>query len=211
MEYLENIETNKFVDLSRLFVYYNARVLEGTVDIDNGAYIRDAIKVLAKQGVCEESLWKYDISKFKSKPPTLCYEQASKRKILEYSRLETLEDMKNCLASGFPFIFGFTIYESLNNMGKDGIATLPEPTEKSLGGHAVLAVGYDDETKRFLIRNSWGPEWADGGYFTLPYEYLTNRNLSDDFWCIKKSLNPITPLKKPFFTKIIDWFKSLFK
>jgi C1A family cysteine protease len=212
MEYLNNVETNTYTDLSRLFVYYNGRDIEGTVTIDNGMYIRNGIKTLAKEGVCIETLWPYTITKFKIKPSMKSYDDALSKKIVEYSRLESLDDMKNCLAAGFPFVFGFTVYEeSITKAGYTGILDIPTPDEKLVGGHAVMAVGYDDDTQRFLIRNSWGPGWGDKGYFTIPYAYVTNRNLSDDFWCIKKSLNPITPLKKPsFFDKLKTWFKSLF-
>ena len=92
-----------------------------------------------------------------------------------------------CLAEGYPFVFGFTVYESFESpaVAKTGRLNLPKPSEKSLGGHAVMAAGYDDATKRFLIRNSWGTDWGMKGYFTIPYAYLDNRNLSDDFWTIR--------------------------
>ena len=95
--------------------------------------------------------------------------------------------MKSCLASGFPFIFGFSVYESFESesVAKTGKASLPKKGEKMVGGHAVMAVGYDDSQGRFIVRNSWGSTWGKVGYFTLPYDYLTRDDLSADFWTIR--------------------------
>jgi C1A family cysteine protease len=188
MECLENIEKQSFTDLSRLFVYYNERVMEGTVRQDAGASIRDGIKTLVQKGVCTEALWPYDISKYKVKPTAECFYNGATRKVVTYSRIETLLDMQNCLAAGFPFVFGFSVYDSFESatVAQTGIVNLPAKGEKLLGGHAVLCVGYDNATQRFLVRNSWGTGWGQQGYFTMPYAYLTNRNLSDDFWTIRK-------------------------
>jgi C1A family cysteine protease len=173
---------------SRLFIYYNERVIEGTTGSDNGAQIRDGIKSVAKQGVCPESIWPYNISKFANKPPAAAYTEASKHKATSYSRLvQTADQLKGCLASGFPFVFGFTVYESFESsaVAKSGVVPMPSASEKVLGGHAVLAVGYDESKQRFLVRNSWGKGWGQKGYFTMPYAYLTNTSLSDDFWTIR--------------------------
>jgi C1A family cysteine protease len=127
------------------------------------------------------------ISKFAVKPPASCYRDGLKHEITSYHRIVTLLDMRKCLAEGYPFVFGFTVYESFESpaVAKTGVVNLPAPKEKSLGGHAVLAVGYNDATKRFIVRNSWGTDWGLQGYFTMPYDYLDNRNLSDDFWTIR--------------------------
>ena len=95
--------------------------------------------------------------------------------------------MKGCLASGFPFVFGFTVYESFESqeVAKTGMVPMPAAGESVLGGHAVLAVGYDDGHQRFIVRNSWGTGWGMQGYFTMPYAYLTERDLSSDFWTIR--------------------------
>jgi C1A family cysteine protease len=188
LEFLELKDKATFKDVSRLFVYYNERVMEGTVNSDAGAMIRDGIKTLNKQGWCSETSWPYDISKFTRKPPAGCYREAMNRQILTYARIQTLVEMKGCLALGFPFVFGFAVYESFESdaVAKTGNVPMPKKGERMLGGHAVLGVGYDDSRSRFIVRNSWGPDWAVGGYFTMPYQYLTDPNLADDFWNITK-------------------------
>ena len=173
---------------SRLFIYYGERVIEGTVATDSGAMIRDGIKVVAKQGVPPESDWPYDISKFAQKPPAKAFTDALADRAVSYSRLtQTLSQLKGCIASGFPFVFGFTVYESFESqtVAQTGVVPMPASGESVLGGHAVLAVGYDDAQQRFIVRNSWGADWGMKGYFTMPYAYLTERNLSSDFWTIR--------------------------
>ena len=172
---------------SRLFVYYNERAIEGTVDTDSGAQIRDGIKSVAKQGVCPEAEWSYDITRFTDKPPQQCYADAQAHRVAGYQRISrVLSQFKGCLFNGFPFVFGFTVYESFegHEVARTGIVPMPAAGEKVLGGHAVLAVGYDDAEQRFLVRNSWGDAWGMGGYFTMPYAYLTERSLSSDFWAV---------------------------
>lgn len=189
LEYLENKnQVKKFFDVSRLWLYYQARVLENTVKEDAGAMLRDVVKAAASVGYCTESKWPYDVTKFAKKPGFFATLDASKHKIVEYTRCLTLDDCLTSLAAGYPVAFGFSVYESFESreVATSGIANLPNQNERLLGGHAVLMVGYDDATQRVLVRNSWGPDWGQKGYFTMPYEYLTNRNLSDDFWSIRK-------------------------
>ncbi|MDE3084512.1 MAG: C1 family peptidase [Verrucomicrobiota bacterium] len=173
---------------SRLFVYYNERAIEGTVRSDSGAQIRDGIKSIAKQGVCAETEWPYVITKFTAKPPAKAYKDALKNQALSYQRLaQSLTQLKGCLASGYPFVFGITVYESFESpqVAKTGNVPMPSHKEKSLGGHAIMAVGYDDSAHRLIVRNSWGPKWGQKGYFTLPYAYVTDSDLASDFWTIR--------------------------
>jgi len=173
---------------SRLFIYYNERVIERTVDSDSGAQLRDGIKVVAKGGSCPETEWPYDIGKFTNKPGPKCFKDALKYKAIQYQRLtQNVNQMKGCLASGYPFVYGFTVYDSFESkeIAKTGIVPMPTPAEGVLGGHAVMAVGYDDSQQRFIVRNSWGPTWGMQGYFAMPYAYLADPNLSSDFWTIR--------------------------
>jgi C1A family cysteine protease len=173
---------------SRLFIYYNERVIEGTVDEDAGAMLRDGMKSVAKQGAPHEKLWPYRIAKFRQKPSAASYTDGARHVAILYQRLvPNLNQLKGCLASGYPFVFGFSVYESFESaaVARTGQVPLPKPREALLGGHAVLTVGYDDAEGRFLMRNSWGASWGMRGYFTMPFEYLLNPNLCDDFWTVK--------------------------
>jgi len=189
VEFLERKSNMRFVNVSRLFIYYNERAIEHTVKSDSGAMIRDGIKTVVKQGVCSERKWPYVISKYAVKPPVACYQDALEHQVTSYQRILTVDEMRACLAQGFPFVFGFTVYESFESqqVAHTGIVPMPDQGERSVGGHAVLAVGYNDADRRFLVRNSWGAGWGMKGYFTMPYDYLSNRNLADDMWTIRRT------------------------
>jgi C1A family cysteine protease len=186
---------------SRLFIYYNERAMEHTVGSDAGAQIRDGIKSVGDLGACPESEWPYDATPANlqtnvwppgarpaEKPPKSCYSDAKKYTALSYQRVNRdLAQMKGCLADGFPFVFGFTVYQSFESaaVAKNGVVNMPAGSEQVVGGHAVLAVGYDDKSQRLIVRNSWGAKWGIKGYFTMPYAYVLDTNLSDDFWTIR--------------------------
>jgi len=185
---------------SRLFIYYNERAMEGHVGSDAGAYIRDGIKSVASQGDCPESEWTYDATpaepdgtfppgaKAAMQPPQQCYDDAVHHKAMSYQSVDqNLADMKGCLSSGYPFAFGFTVYESFESqtVAQTGVMPMPAPSEKKVGGHAVMAVGYDNASRMMIVRNSWGPGWGKAGYFMMPYEYLISTNLASDFWTIR--------------------------
>ncbi len=188
LELLEKKDGAAFTDLSRLFVYYNERAREHHTHVDSGAYLRDGIKTLARQGVCPESLWPYDIAAFARRPPKVCYATARDHQILAYYRIDGVDQCRQCLAEGFPFVFGFTVYSAFmsTEMARTGILDMPGPDESVQGGHAVMACGYDDAQRRVLVRNSWGAAWGIDGYFTMPYDYIASRNLSDDFWAVRR-------------------------
>ncbi len=178
----------KFAHASRLFIYYNERLIEGTTGQDAGAQLRDGVKCLVQYGVCRESTWKYGSPDLLKKPSAKAYDEAKPHSISTYLRIQTLDEMKQCLATGFPFAFGFTVYESFESqaVATSGVMPMPEPSERVLGGHAVLAVGYDDASERLIVRNSWGAKWGQKGYFTMPYAYATAKKLAQDFWTIRK-------------------------
>jgi C1A family cysteine protease len=146
------------------------------------------MKSIAKQGVCDEKIWPYILRKFAIRPSAKCYSQALENQALQYMRLtHDLQEMQSCLAEGFPFVFGFTVYESFmtDKVAVNGNVPIPKKTERVVGGHAVMAVGYNDAKKWFIVRNSWGESWGIQGYFTMPYMYMTNSDLTDDFWTIR--------------------------
>jgi C1A family cysteine protease len=178
---------NDFVP-SRLFIYYNERKMEGTIESDAGAQIRDGIKSVGHLGDCAETEWPYIESAFNIEPGAGCYSAAVKYRALDYWRVpRIMTQMKGCLAAGFPFVFGFSVYESFESaaVADGGVVPMPQSSEAMVGGHAVLAVGYIEATQRFIVRNSWGDGWGDKGYFYLPYAFLMDPSLSDDFWTVK--------------------------
>ena len=188
---------------SRLFIYYNEREIEHHILTDSGAQLRDGIKAVAKFGACPESEWPYSDQhpaqegdpcrkcKFAKRPPKRCYTDAKKDLVKTYQRvLADLNSMKGCLAAGYPFVFGITVYSSFPMTGKTGQVPMPNTQEQVLGGHALLAVGYSDSTRTFRFRNSWGPRWGQHGYGLIPYAYLENANLARDFWTIRSVEDP---------------------
>jgi C1A family cysteine protease len=193
IEFLQIKNKDNFEDLSRLFVYYNTRSLMGRLYIyyDSGASIRDAVRSVVKYGVCNEDLWKYDINKFKRKPPKVAYSDGLTHKCETYYRLNSIKDIKECLVTGFPVICGFTVYSSFetDEVARTGIVGMPKKNDKKEGGHAILIVGFNDimingETKGYFIcQNSWGEGWGDKGFFYMPYDYLS---MMFDFWTIRE-------------------------
>lgn len=174
---------------SRLFIYYNEREMEGSTDYDAGAYIRDGIKSVNRQGVCPEPMWPYVVKEFKKQPTLDCYKEALNHQTITYMRIDrSLSEMLVCLDQGYPFVFGFTVYDSFMNSktSETGMVSMPKKDEKIVGGHAVMAVGYNKKKKLMLVRNSWGKDWGLDGYCWMPFQYFTDYNLSDDFWTIRK-------------------------
>ena len=175
---------------SRLFMYYEERRMEGDINQDGGAEIRDGFKVLNTEGICPETLWPYDEAMFAVKPPKKCYRAALLERSVLYESLDNtdLGQLKGCLASGFPFVFGVTVYDSFESdvVAASGIVPMPDSSESVLGGHCMMCVGYDDTTSTFIVRNSWGTSWGQKGYCTMPYAYLTNADLASDFWTVEK-------------------------
>lgn len=186
---------------SRLFVYYNERMLQDQVANDVGATLREGIQALKRKGVPPESMWPYDDSPATTpggafppgalpaqKPSDAAYSVAVMFELLTYRRLQPqLDHMRACLATGYPFALGIQVYPSfMSAPGKQATVTpLPAPGETAIGGHAVLAVGYDDEKQWLVCRNSWGAAQADGGYFYLPYAYLDVPQAIGDVWSVR--------------------------
>ena len=173
------------VDLSSLFVYYNARVIEGYTDEDIGAYVRSAIKALAAWGVCLEQLWPYRIEEFAVTPTVICYQDAAKRRIANYRRLFTVDEIKDALTQGQPVVAGMQVYRQFTDLdSSNSLVQLPEANDEPIGAHAVCIVGYRNDA--FLVRNSFGPDWADNGYFWMPFEYARQETM--DLWVFDLAL-----------------------
>lgn len=177
---------------SRLKLYYDGRVIEKTVSIDSGLEIRDGVKAAVTVGVCPESMWAYDTSKFKKKAPAACYTKANDKFITKYSRVNnTIDEMLNCLQQGSPIVIGATLYESFESdtVAKNGVVPMPTTREQTIGGHCTAIYGADVSRKMFLVRNSWGTDWGihDGkhnGYYWFPFAYAENTDLVSDCWMI---------------------------
>jgi C1A family cysteine protease len=184
---------------SRLFIYYNERSVEHSIAADAGAMIRDGIKSVAKQGACKETTWPYDPTPANpqthlfpphsppaTKAPAAAYHEAETYRAMAYYRVQqSLAQMKGCLAEGFPFVFGFSVYQNIYDASGNPVTVLPMPSGSQIGGHAVLAVGYDDAKQLFTIRNSWGPGVQDHGYFYMPYAYVSDPTMANDFWTVR--------------------------
>ncbi len=174
---------------SRLMTYWGARAMDGTVEYDSGAQIRDVIKFVVKHGTCLEkgpANWPYVEKKFKETPPDECWASALRYQALRYQPVgQTTQEIRGCLAEGFPIVFGFIVYPELEEVGEDGILPIPGIRGGPLGGHCVAMVGYDDKTRYVKCANSWGEHWGDEGYFYMPYEYVMRPDLAMDFWTIR--------------------------
>jgi C1A family cysteine protease len=195
---------NKSLRVSRLFIYYQERVIEGDVSQDNGAYIRDGIKACNQYGAPLETVWPYLANKVTIRPSTAAYIDAAKRKVGSYQRITTqAAGIKASLNAGFTVVVGFTVYASFETgtwWQPSGTGQMPYPnvnTEQILGGHAVAIVGYNDamtgsggQTGYFIVRNSWGTGWGQSGYFYMPYSVINNANMSSDFWSVNSVSNP---------------------
>lgn len=193
-ERLHYVAQQRHIDFSRLFLYYCERAREGTTNEDAGAMIRTGIKCLAANGCCPENIWPYKVGNVFTPPSKAALDAATPNKAIAYRRIRGLNGLKTALASGHPVTFGFQVYASSESPGVSLSGIIPVPVRRGwfsrdrlLGGHAVLAVGYNDETNHIIFRNSWGSGWGADGYGYLPYEFITHDELSDDYWVITKA------------------------
>lgn len=173
---------------SRLFLYYNEKVLENEKSNDSGAILFDGIRALVKYGICEESYYPYIPEHFNKEPPVAAYTNALLQRDISIKKLDNdMNSLKNCLVSGSPFvtsIYIFTSFES-DTTAANGVIPSPSRLDENLGGHAILICGYDDASGCWIGQNSWGTTWGDKGYFYLPYVYLLDSSLSSEAWSIR--------------------------
>lgn len=178
-------DKNITFDPSPLFIYFNERVMENTVESDSGAQIRDGIKVIAKYGVCSENLWTYDIGKFRDKPTDECYTEALNHQALVYRAVApTMQDIKTALATNHPIVYGMSIYQSFESrdVARTGIVPMPVRGERMIGGHCMTIFDYYDDKQWCKVQNSWGEGWGDKGWCYVPYAYL--EKYASDFWVV---------------------------
>lgn len=185
LELLENLRGDPYVELSRLFLYYNARAEVSEAEIDEGSYMRCVMGSLAKFGICPEIEWPYDTSKVLIRPSWKSYRSAFAHRIKSFYKIfetgnERIERIKAALLNKHPVVFGCKVFEAFKYY-KSGKVAMPESSGKLLGGHAMVIVGFDNEESTFIVRNSWGESWGESGYCKMPYAYLEAAE-ADDFW-----------------------------
>jgi C1A family cysteine protease len=204
IEYFERRAFGKHIDGSRLFLYKVTRSMLGWKG-DTGAYLRSTMGALSLFGLAPEKYMPYNIAKFDQEPAAFLYALAQSFQAESFYRLDpptatpdqVLDSIKTHLASGLPSMFGFTVYSSINTASTTGRIPFPSGGDTVEGGHAIVAVGYDDNLKitqtdgssttgALRIRNSWGTTWGEAGYGWLPYKYVTNK-LAEDWWVLIKS------------------------
>ncbi len=180
------------ISLSRLFLYYNERVMIGKVFEDSGAFIKDGFQSMQLQGACLEILWPYFESRLSTMPTIPCYREARNHRTSGYNTQLDPRNMvmsiKQCLALNLPVVIGVMVYESFQSdlAGRTGNIPVPNPTiEKLLGGHALCCVGYDDEKQHIIVQNSWGDIWGDKGFGYIPYAFIGNNDLCNDCHAFK--------------------------
>jgi len=187
LEFLQIRNGQPYTDLSRLFVYYNARLQTQDTDKDDGTYIRLAFATLTSLGTCSEAVWPYDLNNLFIRPSWKSYQDAYPHKISSYYRImatdgqELVDAIKRALRAQHVVVFGMTVDQDYMNVGYDGMVAMPKKTRTNSGGHCQVIVGYDDNARRWIVRNSWGTGWGDKGYAYVPYDYLDASD-ANDFW-----------------------------
>lgn len=178
---LKRLYSKYFVNLSRLFIYYNARLQINEQLLDAGTSVKNGLKGVKLYGVCEESIWPYDVDKFDDRPTTDAYENAASRKITRYSRLYTNSNVIDALAYGKPVVFGIDVFDKFMTLTlTNSVVSLPTSDETLVGGHAMCLVGYNLKTRIFLAKNSFGNNWGANGYCQIPFDYF--ETYSYDKW-----------------------------
>ncbi len=208
LRYLLRKMTGTFRNFSRLFIYYNGRVVSKyPLDRDTGLAMRDGFRSVAGYGAADEGLWPYATTKFTVRAPDSVYAAgADKKSIMYYAVSQDLSEMKKCLKDGFPISFGLTLFESFMSAQVAATGKVPVPnqaSEKRVGGHAMCICGYLDSIQCFIVANQWNRGWGDKGYGYLPYSLLLDRKLCGDLWTARafgttvKASEPSIPKNLP--------------
>ncbi len=181
--------------LSRLFIYWNARAIEHDLDEDDGITIRDGVHGMRRHGVCPEEAWPYLAARVLDRPDERAFEAARDHRIDDAEKVHIeLDAMRAALASHEPIVFGIQLFKSFEGGGNHGRIAVPRPAEeKHIGGHTMVAVGYDDRERTFLVRNSWGTDWGERGHCFLPYEYVTSHRFTDEAWVLRSERRASRP------------------
>lgn len=188
LEYHQIRHGQKLTDLSRLFVYYNARRLSDREHVDNGTSMPHVMASVLAFGVCAEQLWPYDEARWSERPGNNCYNNAITLPGLHYAQISPGEECKSVLAAGLPVVFGMQVPTQALMVVAKGSGHVPAPQngqwEQPNGAHAMLIVGYDDGKNAWLVRNSWGPSYGIGGHVWIDYQVMDHYCLRDGFWTV---------------------------
>ena len=174
---------------SRLFIYYNERVLSGLVGTNSPVPLRDGFRAIARMGACPEAMWPYEVRRFRRAPTPRCFQSAQRHRAIAYYRLRrAISHMRTCLAERFPFVMAIAVHQSMMALGvlRTGVVPVPSGRDRLRGGHAVLVVGCHHEKRLLIFRNSWGRGWGDRGYGYLPYAFVASPDLTWDFWTMRR-------------------------
>jgi C1A family cysteine protease len=191
-EYQEHVEWDKNIQLSVRYVYSNSKKIDGSPD-EEGTFIRCALKILQKKGVCPDNCWPYKPHQT-DEPCNKADELAKPYRIVRYVRLRSMQEMKESLVVNGPFVVGVMVFDSWAQAEKTGKVPMPQEGDQMVGGHAICIVGYDDKTKHFKFKNSWTARWGDSGYGYLPYDYVLSYMM--DAWSAKDLLHKEKKPKK---------------
>ncbi|MDB5097077.1 MAG: cysteine protease [Cyanobacteria bacterium RYN_339] len=178
-EFLQVSKKEAHKPLSALFLYYETRKLRHATETDSGATITDAIKAISTAGISTDATWSYDFNKFAIQPPAAAYAEAKANKLTTGVQLAGLEDVKKALLRHQPVVMGMRIYNTFRDVAADGKLPMPQAGDILVGGHAVTVLGFDNKAKVLIVKNSFGTEWGDKGYFYMPYAYFTPENVMD--------------------------------
>jgi len=188
LEYLYAKRDGQAPELSRLFVYYNTRRLKGTLHLDSGAAVSEAMAAVLAFGACRSELWPYNPALLSAEPAPQAYQDGRKHEAIQYARVAGIDGAIQALAQGYPVVFGTIIpqrcYDTAASTGVIPETTADERRARPSGGHCMLIVGYDLDRKVFHIRNSWGSDWGKGGYCEFPFEEVAWSCPEDSFWML---------------------------